>query len=409
MVGTAALMYACAAGGGGETGAQAASSGAGAGGGSSASSGTGGEPDPLFDAGPKDDAASDAGLDPDAACAAVTQEATLTALPVDIVWLVDNSNSMDAAIAEVKQGLNNFASLIAASNLDYRVILLSKRGTAALSVCIPPPLSGDNACGNGPRFFHSSIDILSTQPLEQFLGTLAQTAGYMQGEAKGGEPWAAQLRPEATKTIVVVTDDNSRLSATDFETFPGGKNPFNTLTLPPGILDPSWGGMFDGYVFSGIYGWGSDQDPSVKCTYPDQTSPPSSGPTYTTLVTKTGGVRAKLCDGAAAWGPFFQAVAQAVLQTSKIECEVVIPEPSGQTIDFAQVNVALKSGNQETLIPNVGTAAGCGGTEGWYYDDPQLPTQVILCPASCDTAQTLAGPGKTGSVAVLFGCATIVK
>jgi hypothetical protein len=260
-----------------------------------------------------------------------------------------------------------------------------------------------------PRFFHSSIDILSTQPLEQFLGTLGQTAGYTQGEAKGGEPWAAQLRPEATKTIVVVTDDNSRLSATDFETFPGGKNPFNTLTLPPGILDPSWGGMFDGYVFSGIYGWGSDQDPSVKCTYPDQTSPPSSGPTYTTLVGKTGGVRAKLCDGAAAWGPFFQAVAQAVLQTSKIECEIVIPEPSGQTIDFAQVNVALKSGNQETLVPNVGTAAGCGGTEGWYYDDPQAPTQVILCPASCDTAQTLAGPGKTGSVAVLFGCATIVK
>lgn len=346
----------------------------------------------------------------EATCTGVTAAATVETLPVDIIWMVDNSNSMEPAIAQVKAGMNDFAALISASNLDYRVILLSLRGTTDLSICIPPPLAGDGACGNGPRFFHSSVDVLSTQPLEQFLGTLGQTDGYMEGQPRGGEPWADQLRPEATKTIVVVTDDNSRLSATDFQSFPGGQNPFNSLTLPPGILDPSWGGLFDSFVFSGIYGWGSVNDPTVICQYPDSSSPPSSGATYTTLVNQSGGVRAKLCDGAAAWGPFFDAVAQSVVQTSKIDCELTIPEPPmGQDLDYAKVNVELVSGNSTELVPNVGSQAGCGGAEGWYYDDPAMPTSVVLCPATCDHAQQLTTPMNPGSVEVRFGCATVVQ
>src|SRR5438445_334285 len=108
------------------------------------------------------------------------------------------------------------------------------------SACIPTPRAaagfvtasprgsaknGDAACGDGPRFFQSSIDIKSTQPLEQFLGTLGQTTGYQPTDVRGGEPWSQELRQAATKTVVVVSDDNSRLSANDFETFAGGPNP----------------------------------------------------------------------------------------------------------------------------------------------------------------------------------------
>lgn len=355
---------------------------------------------------------------PDSACASSVQEATTTQLPVDIVWMVDNSASMQPAIAEVTAGLNDFAALIAGKNLDYRVIMLSLRsktspvvisGSNRYPVCIPPPLAGDADCGDGARFFQSSVDIRSTQPLEQFLGTLGQTAGYQQGEAKGGEPWADKLRPEATKTIVVVTDDNARLSPTDFETFPGGQNPFNSLTLPPGILDPSWSGLFEGYVFSGIYGWGSDNDPSVTCVYTDGTKPPSAGPTYTTLVKKTGGVRAKLCDASAAWGPFFDAVAQAVIETSKLSCELSIPKPQDGELDPAAVNVQIVSNDMPSPLYKVSGAAACGPDGGWYYDDDVAPTKVLLCPASCDAAQAAVGPGKTGKIEVLFGCATVAK
>ena len=365
-----------------------------------------------------DAASEEKPIENDAACAAVASEATATALPVDIIWLVDNSASMQGAVAQIKLGLNAFAATIESKTLDYQVIMLALRnaqspitvnGKQRYPVCIPQPLAGDANCGDGPRFFQSSVDIYSTQPLEQFLGTMGQTAGYTAMDAKGGEPWAQHLRPDATKTIIVVSDDNARLSATDFETFAGGKNPYNSLTLPPGILDPSWNGLFKGYLFGGIYGDGNDADPSVKCVFPDQTQPASSGPTYTTLVTKTGGVRAKLCDGAAAWQPFFDAVAQAVIASAKLSCELVIPPPTMGTLDPAKVNVAIQSGGNEVYLPGVTDAAACGASGGWYYDDPGNPTKVILCPVSCDTAQASVGPGKPGHIEVLFGCATVAQ
>ncbi len=357
-------------------------------------------------------------IETDAACAAVAEEAQATALPVDIIWLVDNSSSMQIAVDQIKIGLNAFAATIESTSLDYQVIMLALRskqspitvnGGTRYPVCIPQPLAGDDNCGDGTRFFQSNIDIYSTQPLEQFLGTLGQTKGYTPADAKGGEPWAQHLRPDATKTIIVVTDDNARLSVTDFETFAGGKNPYNSLLLPPGILDPSWNGLFKDYLFGGIYGWGNAADPSVKCTFPDLTQPASAGPTYTTLVTKTGGVRAKLCDGAAAWQPFFDAVAQAVIAAAKLSCELTIPPPSMGTLDPAKVNVAIQSGGNQVYLPGVANAAACGPAGGWYYDNPVMPTKVTLCPASCDTAQASVGPGKPGHIEVLFGCSTIAQ
>ena len=392
-----------------------ASTDTGSSGGSGGSGGTGGlATDATLDL----NLPTDAQFDPDAACATASEAAEIEFLPVDIIWVVDNSVSMAPAIAEVTAGLNAFVALIAGRSLDYKVIMLSLRsktnpvqvgGSDRFGVCIPPPLAGDSDCGNGPNFFQSSIDIRSTQPLEQFLGTLGQTNGYRPGDEKGGEPWMQELRPQATKTIVVVSDDNSRLSADQFETFPGGGNPFNSLDLPPGILDSSWNGLFDDYVFDALYGWGSDTNPGVKCTYSGGGSPPSSGATYTELVSRTSGVRAQICDGSSAWGPFFDAVAQAVSQTSKIRCELDIPPPSEGTLDPGKVNVTVNGMNGSTTVLKVAGAAACDSAGGWYYDDDANPTQVILCPASCDAAQAEADVAAGVSVDVHFGCATLVK
>jgi hypothetical protein len=359
----------------------------------------------------------DAALEPDAACVTASESAELEYLPVDIIWMVDNSVSMKPAIDQVTQGLNAFAQLIDGKNLDYKVIMLSLRsptnpvtigGGTRYAVCVPPPLAGDTNCGNSARFFQSSVDIRSTQPLEQFLGTLAQTNGYVLGQERGGEPWKDELRPSATRTIVVVTDDNSRLSATEFEHFAGGKNPFNSLTLPPGILETYWNGLFSGYVFSGIYGWGSDTDPSVKCSYPGGSQPPASGFTYTHLVQKTGGVRAQLCAGSAAWGPFFDSVAQAVAKASKLTCTLALPTPSQGTLDPKKVNVQVVAASGVTTLHKVSNAAACDQSGGWYYDDEASPTQVLLCPVSCDAAGQAGASGQV-DIEVFFGCETIVK
>jgi len=70
-------------------------------------------------------------------------------------------------------------------------------------------------------------------------------------------------------------------------------------------------------------------------------------------------------------------------------------------IDPTEVNVEFTpTGGAAFIIPFVGDVNGCGGG-GWYYDDPVAPTEVILCPETC---QNLG----EGQLNVLFGCATIV-
>jgi len=351
-------------------------------------------------------------------CASAAMEAKREQLPVDIIWVVDNSSSMQPAVAEVQAGLNTFASLVGTKGLDYRVVLLSLRGKAPMTVggktrypvCVPAPLAGGTECENSALFTHAAVDIQSTQPLEQILGTLDQTTGYTEGNARGGEPWAAALRANATKSIVMVTDDNSRFPGVSFEGFPGGDNPYTGgLVLPPGILHPSRGGAWKDYVFSGLYGWGTLVDPSIRCTYPDSSKPTASGSEYTALIQKTGGVRAKICDGSAAWATFFDDVATAVVKTARVACELDLPTAEAGTVDPSLVNVRVTDGVKPALtVPRVTGEPACAGLDGWYYDAPTSPTKVILCPKSCEGAQSHGGT-KLPKVEVLLGCAAIVR
>jgi hypothetical protein len=357
-------------------------------------------------------------FDPSAACVTAHESAQADFRPVDIIWLIDNSSSMKPAIDAVTQGINAFANLIAGKSLDYKIIMLSLRsetnpvtvsGSNRYAVCVPQPLAGDAHCGNGARFFHSSVDIKSTQPFEELLGTLGQTSGYMLGEERGGEPWKAELRSDATKTIVVVSDDDSRMTPTQFETFKGGANPYNAnVQLPPGILDPSWGGLFDNYIFDGIYGWGSTTDPKKTCTYSDNSVPPAPGEHYTQLVQKTNGVRAEICDDAAAWTSFLDSVAQAVGTAAKLNCQLDIPPPpSGGVLDPSAINVQINDDQGSTFLYKVANGGACGAGGGWYYDNDTAPTQVLLCPASCDYAQGRL-VSEHAKIDVYFGCTTIV-
>lgn len=372
----------------------------------------------------------DAWFNPDGACASARVEAEVERRPVDIIWLVDNSTSMEPAVAQVRQGMNAFAQRLVTSGLDYRLILLSLRGDTPRSnrypVCIPQPLAGPN-CADGDRFFQIPVDLRSTQPIEQLLGTLGQSTGYRSTDERGSEPWAQLLRPNATKTIVLVTDDNQRtcdnipdgqspcqsgdprFTALALETFPGGGSPFGSLELGPGILTSTYGALFEGYTFNAIYGWGDANDPDVTCTYPGQSPPnnhpPSPGQTYTTLVERTGGVRAQLCTGASAWTPFFASVAETVVNTSRIDCEIGLPPPpDGMLLDPSKVNVAVLTPEDELTLGRATDMSACDPTRGgWYFDDNDQPQSVILCPASCDDAQErLRATG--GTVDVRFGC-----
>lgn len=395
----------------------------------------GGGPDvPLLIDVPREDTPPDTSydapiiVDPDAACAVASAPAIVERAPVDIIWVVDNSGSMVSAIEEVQDGLDAFATELLGSGLDYRLILLSLRTPTSgrFPVCIPEPLAGPD-CADGDRFFQIDVDIKSTQPVEQILGTLAQTIGYRDGETAGGPPWRHLLRDGATKTIVVVTDDNARvcsrtgggtclrdgthpvLTETSLEDYIGGLNPYNgsasnERALGPGLLTATYGDLFEGYTFNAIYGYGSETDEDLACD--DGYSP---GWTYTALVERTGGVRAQLCDGPAAWGPFFDAVASTVLTTSRIECEVTVPPPPDEMVLVpSHVNVNVRGASATTLVPRVLTMGACDPVRGgWYYDDNTTPTRIFLCPTSCDFAREEIVEEGTG-LDVVFGCESIV-
>ena len=397
-------------------------------------------PLPLRDGGGGDSGAMDAGpdrpdtgppdayFDPDAACSATSATADIQRLPVDIIWVIDNSSSMSDEIEQVQTGLANFVRVLEAGDLDYQLIVLSLRGRGETSVggstryqvCIPPPIGGAD-CADGPRFHQVEVDIRSTQPVEQVLGTLGQTMGYTAETAIGSEPWLPLLRPGASRTFVFVSDDNSRtcshphstgascqagdppLTETSLFDFPGGGNPFNSNVLGPGLNDAMYGDTFRDTVVHAMYGWGSESDPNIAC---DMSSSP--GWTYTALVARTSGARAQICDGASAWGAFFDAVATGVVRGSRIECEIALPEPPmGTALDPGRVNVEIRGEGGSTLVRRVPDMAGCDATRGgWYYDDPTMPTEVRLCPASCDLARAEVVSPETG-LDVLFGCVSV--
>lgn len=365
---------------------------------------------------PPDDAGTDFGME----CARGTTATELVREPVDIVFLVDNSGSMEAAIQNVREGLNGFAALITASGLDYRILMISQRGTGSTDICIPEPLAGDARCGDGERFFHIDVDIRSTQILEQVLGTLAQTQGFREGDARGGRAWRELLRPGATKAFVVVSDDDQRVGVSgspgfegraplgrlSLEDYPGGPHPFQmSNALGPGILTEAYGDLFAGYVFHGIYG-ADPLDPTRTCG----SVAASPGTTYTTLVERTGGVRASICDQAssAAWDAFFDTVAGDVRDRAEVACEIAIPPPpEGLMLDPARVNVFLRVAGEDTLIRKAAaeaTADDCGINGGWYYDDETAPTEVRLCPVTCAGVQQELRTEGSAEVIVELGC-----
>ena len=64
------------------------------------------------------------------------------------------------------------------------------------------------------------------------------------------------------------------------------------------------------------------------------------------------------------------------------------------------VNVALFTDDERILSYN----KDCSDGSGWRYDDPERPTQIVLCRDACADAQA----SLDGRLSVAFGCKTKV-
>jgi hypothetical protein len=92
--------------------------------------------------------------------------------------------------------------------------------------------------------------------------------------------------------------------------------------------------------------------------------------------------------------------------TSMITCNYVFRGPQGMQLDPFLVNVQVKvgAGGAPQRLGKVDNAGACGSPGGWFYDNILNPTQVSLCPQSCDPLKT--NPGS--QVQVLYGCPSVV-
>ena len=82
--------------------------------------------------------------------------------------------------------------------------------------------------------------------------------------------------------------------------------------------------------------------------------------------------------------------------------------PDAMMLDASKVNVVLGLDGVQTTLPRVPEGGVCPSTGGWHYDSDATPTQVILCPTSCDTAQEAVRSAGGASVDVQFGCDSLL-
>jgi hypothetical protein len=337
-------------------------------------------------------------FDPDSGCAAVTSQATLGTRPVDILMVIDNSGSMTEEITGVQANINSsFAAILNDGGLDYRVILLSKNGsaTANQSICITPPLSGNATCTpppavptNGPRFFQYDYEITSTNELQAIISRYAVPDANHFTDA-GYREW---LRPDAFKEVVIITDDNSAITPAAFEG--------ELFALNPPAFGTDAGNR--NYKLNAIIGVPYKPNPTDPYLPTDPIATGkcptavNSGPNYQPLSIATGGLRFPLCDPTK-YDVVFQTFAQGVIAGAKVACQFTIPPtPPGFTM-FNKIIVNYTPMGTGTVqsFSRAASSAACA-SDKFYVDGDQ----IILCPAVCSVVQS----DMQAKIDVIFTC-----
>jgi hypothetical protein len=303
-------------------------------------------------------------------CAAISQQAQNQRQPADIIFAVDNSGSMGDEIGFVRDRLNAFSRQIVASGIDARIILISGALEHAIGngICIAAPLGSDSCPedSKAPAYLHVPVRVGSHDALSTIIETYPR--------------WRNQLRPNARKTIVVVTDDDA-----------GGRMHDSAAAFQQSVAALE-GGLLNSWTFSGIYCFSRCRDAA------------SIGTVYGELVMQTHGVGGDLCEQN--FAPVFDALAKAVIAGSNLDCEWNIPAPpAGQTFNRKQVNVQYRVNAAAPMtLTRVPDAAACGMRSAWHYDNEADPKRIVACPATCD-ALRVDGMAKLD---VLFGCESML-
>jgi hypothetical protein len=329
-------------------------------------------------AGPGDASAGGDALVPgDSVCVPRAAVAPRDPRRADLVIAIDASGSMSEETADVAASINGLAASAAALGVDLHIIAI-----ASADVCFPAPL-GSGACSpdeNLPAYRHVEESVGSNAALELIVSTHAS--------------WAGDLRSGATRSFLVVSDDDADMSSSAF------LSAMQALDL-----------SFADLVFSAI---ASSHDPDLctscalscaSCAYTccdkeNLCAPISAaeGRVYEELAASTGGLVRDLCLQSVE--PLFDELAALISTRTRASCSYALPpDPGGGPIEPSRVAVSINPAETVTSLPNAGSLGACGGP-GWFFDDPVTPERLELCPESC---AVMRGDAAV-EVTVSYGC-----
>lgn len=325
-------------------------------------------------------------------CVSQSLEPDLQLRPVDVLVVVDTSNSMAAAIAAVEASLNDdFAAILEASGIPYQVIVAGDYPPGRqLDICITAPLSGTDC--NPPPPMPAITDVY--KHYEGITGSGAFldniVAWYSAPDPFGLVPGGYQqwLREDSLKVILAMTDGTSASSD------PGLGDAFDQQLLA--LVPPRFGTPGDRqYVFHSII----TMQPNVPPTAPWLPADPlqGEGQSIQQVSVLSGGWRFPLSQ-AEDFDVVFQQIAQGVVEVVPVACSFAIPEPpEGETIDPDTVEIDYQPGGGGPLASfHQVTGPGACEPEAFYI---QADT-IFLCPEACATVQG----DPDAQLDVRFGC-----
>jgi hypothetical protein len=317
--------------------------------------------------------AGDGSFDPDAACAKFEEQAV--SKPVNLYVLFDKSNSMAGNKWEsAKAGLGAFVDDDTSAGLVV-ALRFFPRDPDSVPACdqpayaeptVPFGVLPDNAAALKAAMDAESPDGFST-PMYPALGG---------GILKGIE--MAQNHPGEVSAVLMVTDGE----------------PEGPAALCGGV-DPE-----DPQEIAALAATGASYDPPVA-TY--VVGLPGVDQATANLIAEAGGTdSAILVASTNVEEEFRQALAK--VRGDAVPCVYEIPDQvlEGE-VTISQVNIQVwpGDGSEPYIVPQ---NQGCDG-EGWHYDDPQNPGEIILCPATC----SILKEDLNAAIRILLGCATALK
>jgi hypothetical protein len=93
----------------------------------------------------------------------------------------------------------------------------------------------------------------------------------------------------------------------------------------------------------------------------------------------------------------------AQIRDSAVACQYAVPKGDGAPFDYAAVGVELRLGSTSspTRLTRVQDRGDCRrDSGGWYFDDPQKPTRIVLCDSTCSAVQE----STHAAVTTMLGC-----